>query len=57
MITNDLHVRVHDTSYGSIMVITFYTSSSVYDCHPLHISLPFYKVISNIQRATNKKKH
>ena len=23
MITNDLHVRVQDTSHGSIMVITF----------------------------------
>ena len=26
MITNDLHVKVHDTLYGSIMVITSYTS-------------------------------
>ena len=25
MITNDLHVRIQDTSYGSIMVITSYT--------------------------------
>ena len=27
MITNDLHVRIQDTSYGSITVITSYTST------------------------------
>ena len=43
MITNDLHVRVQYTSYESIMVITSYTSSSVYDCHPLYNSVLVFK--------------
>ena len=46
MITNDLHAKVQDTSYGNIMVITFYTSAMFMIIVHSTILYPFLK--SNI---------
>ena len=47
MIIYDIHVRIQDTSYGSIMIITCYTSAQFFIV--VHYTIMYLFLKSNIQ--------